>query len=250
MKAVRVKIEQETANYKIPVAFSLRESYPLPPYSTVIGMIHNLCNFEEYKKMKLSICGRHYSKFYDMFTRYEFSPENRFEEKRHQLIVNGYGITKGIGTTEVLVNVELIIHIVPEDDTLLSVIETALKFPKEYPSLGRREDLAIIREVKIVDIEKVMLEKSLRLKDELKNYSYYIPTNYVNAIKFRNKLEEYSIVGTYYDLNKNYILEKFGKNKFYRKWKKVKVLYSSNILSLLKGYEFLIDQDENPVFLV
>ncbi len=32
-------------NYRVPTSFQLKESYPLPPYSTVIGMVHSLCNF-------------------------------------------------------------------------------------------------------------------------------------------------------------------------------------------------------------
>ena len=49
-KAVRLKLYQSMANYKKPTSFQLKETYPLPPYSTVIGMVHNLCNYEEYQR--------------------------------------------------------------------------------------------------------------------------------------------------------------------------------------------------------
>jgi len=49
MKGVRVKIYQEVANYKKPTSSQLKETYPLPPYSTVIGMVHSLCGFTEYQ---------------------------------------------------------------------------------------------------------------------------------------------------------------------------------------------------------
>ena len=51
------------------------------------------------------------------------------------------GITKGLGYAEVIVDVNLIIHIVPEDESLFEVIENGLKRPSVYPALGRHEDI-------------------------------------------------------------------------------------------------------------
>ena len=42
MKGVRIEAYQNLVNYRKPTSFQLKESYPLPPYSTVIGMIHAL----------------------------------------------------------------------------------------------------------------------------------------------------------------------------------------------------------------
>ena len=36
MKILKLKLFQETACYKKPFAFKVAETYPLPPYSTVI----------------------------------------------------------------------------------------------------------------------------------------------------------------------------------------------------------------------
>ena len=57
MRAVRLKLYQNLVNYKKPTSFQLRETYPLPPYSTVIGMVHRLCEFDQYKHMQVSIQG-------------------------------------------------------------------------------------------------------------------------------------------------------------------------------------------------
>ncbi|SHF12759.1 CRISPR-associated protein Cas5t [Marinitoga hydrogenitolerans DSM 16785] len=248
MKAIKLKIEQETANYKIPTSFGLRETYPLPPYSTVIGMVHKLCDFKEYHDMEISISGKYFSKVNDLYTRYEFKPGMKFEKGRHQLKIDdyNYGITKGIATAELLVNIELLIHIAPKDESTINVIYDAFKYPREYPSLGRREDLAIIKKVEIIEFEKKILKRSIR-----KDYSYYIPLNYLNGLKFRNKLSGVKITGTKYILNKNYKLEKVGKGKntkIFRNWNKVEVLYNSNI-SALKNHEFFIDEKEDILFL-
>ena len=47
-KAIRIKCKQELVNFKKPTSLLIKETYPLPPYSTVIGMIHKACDFHEY----------------------------------------------------------------------------------------------------------------------------------------------------------------------------------------------------------
>ena len=109
MKAIRIKIEQELVNYKVPTSFQLKETYPLPPYSTVIGMVHFACGYTEYKEMDVSIQGKYHSKVNDLFTRYEFKPAMKYEAGRHQLETDGFGIGRGVATTELLTEVELLL---------------------------------------------------------------------------------------------------------------------------------------------
>ncbi|MDP0505803.1 MAG: type I-B CRISPR-associated protein Cas5b [Fusobacterium sp. JB019] len=249
MKAIRLKLEQELVNYKVPTSFQLKETYPLPPYSTIIGMIHNLCGFEKYMDMDISIQGYYNSKVNDLFTRYEFKPGMKFEKGRHQLETSGYGICRGIATTELLSEVELIIHIVPKDKNLISIIEKKLRNPLEYAALGRREDLAIIKEVKVVEVNKVELEENYEIK---KNYCAYIPIKWIKSNKvYVNNNYNIKNTGTRYLLNKNYKKIELGKNKNkkeFRKWDKVEVLYSSNVFSSEEN-EILLDEDNNIVLL-
>ena len=150
MKAIKLRLYQNMANYKVATSFQLKETYPLPPYSTVIGMVHSLCDFKEYHPMKISISGNYFSKVNDLYTRYEFKNGNSFEKGRHQIDVNGLGVNRGVATAELLVDVNLIIHIIPENQSeeFLNLIFEAFKYPREYPSLGRREDIVVIDEVK------------------------------------------------------------------------------------------------------
>ena len=154
MKGIRLKLSQDTVNYKKPSSFQLKETYPLPPYSTVIGMIHNLCGFNQYHPMQISVQGKHFSKVNDLFTRYEFKSGMPYDSARHQLKVNEFGVSKGVATVELLVDVELMLHIVPEDQELVPNIYDCLVKPPEYPSLGRREDLVVIKEVKLTEIRE------------------------------------------------------------------------------------------------
>ena len=251
MKAIKLKLYQNMVNYKVPTSFQLKESYPLPPYSTVIGMVHSLCDFKEYKPMKISISGNYFSKVNDLYTRYEFKNGNPFEMGRHQLNVNGYGINRGVATAELLVDVNLTIHIIPEDQSeeFLNTIFEAFKYPREYPSLGRREDIVLIGDVKIVDVEKKEMEKDLENGED--DFAY-IPLSFVydEKVEFGNPASGVRICGTRYELTKNYEPKNIGtkaKPKFIREWKKEEVLYSSNITALEEEI-VPVDEDNEIVF--
>ena len=251
MKAVKLKLYQNMVNYKVPTSFQLKESYPLPPYSTVIGMVHSLCDFKEYKPMKISISGNYFSKVNDLYTRYEFKNGNPFEMGRHQLNVNGYGINRGVATAELLVDVNLTIHIIPEDQSeeFLNTIFEAFKYPREYPSLGRREDIVLIKDVKIVDVEKKKLEKDLSNGED--DFAY-IPVNFIQEklVNYGDKKNGMNIYGTRYELTKNYTSDNIGtedKPQMIRFWKKEEVIYSSNIKGF-KRREVPVDTDNEIVF--
>ncbi|AKL95672.1 CRISPR-associated protein Cas5 [Clostridium aceticum] len=249
MKAIRLKLYQEMTNYKKPTSFQLKETYPLPPYSTIIGMVHALCDYNEYKEMDVSVQGKYFSKVNDLFTRYEFKSGMTFDGARHQIKVEEFGISRGVATTELLVDVELLIHIMPHDQRLITELENALLYPREYPSLGRREDLVVIQEVKVVDILEKELEEDIELEE---NYTAYIPLKLIDsgAVILSGPDAGIRSRGTKYKLNKNYELVNYGTKKaprVFRKWNKIDVLYTSNIIA--SEYEtILIDEDENIVF--
>lgn len=247
MKGIRIKIYQETANYKKPTSSQLKETYPLPPYSTVIGMIHNLCGFTEYKDMDISIQGKYHSKYNDLYTRYEFQPGMKYDSVRHQIKAGDFGISRGIATAEILSDIELLIHILPRDECLFNVIKTSFEYPREYPSLGRREDIITIQEVKIVDISLKKIEKDIDFDEK---YSAYIPKS---SIKEEDIVLDYEYGGgTSFKLPKTYeiVIYGSGKNKkIFRKWSNVDVVYGSRI-SAIRHSNVLIDEDQNLVFIV
>lgn len=49
---------QNKANYKKEETSTNKMTYPLPPYSTVIGAVHSACSFTEYHPMQVSVQGR------------------------------------------------------------------------------------------------------------------------------------------------------------------------------------------------
>lgn len=307
MKAIRIKLKQDMVNYKKPTSFQLKETYPLPPPSTVIGMAHYLCDFNEYKEMNISIQGKYYSKVNDLYNRYELSDKMAEDKKkrckkcmtinetkakicknckgtefqdvwvprgnlinkivapgikkyeslykknmvldektREELKKDYISVIEGPATAELLTNVELLLHIIPKDQTLVEKIEKAFLYPREYPSLGRREDLVLIEEVKVVDIYEKEIEYEIDIKND---YSAYIP---INLLEDGNVdiAKEITSAGTRYRLTKNYIpIEKGTDGKVFRQWNKVDVVYASKVQALDDAI-IQLDEDDNIVFLV
>lgn len=209
-KAIKLVCYQNMANYKKPASIQVQESFKLPPYSTVIGMIHKACGFAEYKPMQISIQGNTKSSVSDMYTRYFFGIA--YDPTRHQLCVKNEdgsmdGITRGLGYTEVIIDVELIIHIKVEDETLHDIILEKLKKPDIYPSLGRHEDILRIDKVDIVELDDTD-ETSMK-------YDAYIP------ISILNKGDR--VTGTVYNLNKVFGINEKTNIRYWKE--KVKVKY-------------------------
>lgn len=60
-KLLRITLHQDKAHYRKEESYTNKMTYPLPPYSTVIGAIHKACGYTEYKPMDISISGNYQS---------------------------------------------------------------------------------------------------------------------------------------------------------------------------------------------
>jgi CRISPR-associated protein Cas5t len=203
MKAIRIKMHQSVANYRKPTSFQLKETYPLPPYSTVQGMVHVLCGFNTHHEMDISIQGNHESKFFDLATRYEFA-NDKYDKDRHQLKVpaknKDIGITRGVAQCECLLNVNLILHIKVRNDDELNEIYSKLLAPSVYPSLGRHEDIARIDEIKIVNLNEDLSENHHLVHDA------YVPVTQVKD-RFVTQATQYDIRRKYEVINNRRVWE-------------------------------------------
>jgi CRISPR-associated protein Cas5t len=174
MKALRMKLFQETACYKKPFASKVAETYPLPPYSTVKGMLHALIRADAFIPMRLSIQGQYEAKLLD-YQRYYFFKKK--EMSSFPLILDGvrgvdFSYDKGEMTTmpmytHLLYRVKLLIHVEAEDEVLENIIR-AIETGSGHYSLGRWEDLVRMDEYKLVHVHELDEEKELR-------YNAYIP---------------------------------------------------------------------------
>src|SRR5690625_27202 len=167
MKALRLVMYQETACYTKPLANKVTETYPLPPYSTVKGMIHAVLNAKRLVPFSLSIQGDYETMIVDYRKTY-------FVKKSS---VNMPIVFDGLQTatpvfedmtsmplyTHLLYNVNLVIHIKAEEDILQQILQ-AFNLNNSHISLGRQEDLVRLDSVEIVNLEEVDLFEGVHLK--------------------------------------------------------------------------------------
>lgn len=72
MKSLRIILRQNSANYRREETITNKQTYPLPPFSTVIGALHNACGFQSYQPIDISIQGKFESMHKEMYVDYSF----------------------------------------------------------------------------------------------------------------------------------------------------------------------------------
>ncbi|SFI12185.1 MULTISPECIES: type I-B CRISPR-associated protein Cas5b [unclassified Bacillus (in: firmicutes)] len=152
--ALRVKLYQQTACYKKPMAQKAKETYPLPPYSTVKGFLHYVLGANELIPMEISIQGTHEGKLFDLQTHYFYKSNEITTMPTH---------------VHMLKEISLIFHVRAEQG-VLEQLQIALENINEAPSLGRYEDLAVIEDVKLVTLNERHTKEIITLKND-----FYIP---------------------------------------------------------------------------
>lgn len=239
MRVIRIKAWQQMPNYRKPDSFLIKESYPLPPYSTVIGMVHAACDFRKYVPMKISIQGKVHAHVSDPYTCYEFNQATKPEKGRHNLIIdsNGekHGLIKAMRHTEVLTDVELLLHISPEDDADVDTIAEGLINPVNYLSLGRHEDLLQIEEVTVSSLHEYNEDSYVT------SYDAYLP------VKLSEELSDDYMEGTRYLLNKTYVINKKTKRRIWNV--RVDAIYAAQKTELFIQDHKIFDDENNIVLL-
>ncbi len=158
---LRLRIYQPQAHYRVPFTYQRRHTYPIPPYSTVIGFLCNVLGYDgmpsehnKLKKLKISIAGRFESKTTEYIWFRNLAKSNHV--KRFGAIENRSigGHVEHIGGQspifiDVLNDVHLVIHLAHEDYLFLEHIRSSLENPVhrlEVLHLGRAEDWIVIEE--------------------------------------------------------------------------------------------------------
>ena len=201
-KTLYIELFQPFAQYRNPFTFYYAQTYPLPPRSTIIGMLQNALNdwyghergVDKWWNLKVSVHGG----FESVFWNYQQLIKGDIE-----LMKNGnkmemwnqkrplYGPSLKSQRTPVhqqeLFNGRLFIFIRGNNE-LITEIKEALQKPKKTLSLGRSEDVIFIKKVKMVDAkEPKPVKKSLWM-----TYPTYILKNLGNE-GFPIKNERYPV---------------------------------------------------------
>ena len=230
MKAIRLGIFQQLTSYKKPNTQG--ESFHLPPFSTIIGMIHAACGFKKYHPLKISVQGEYTSVINDLQTTYSFGGgyhKDRDDGETGFKVLNDDNkpitVTKGVNNIQLLSNVNLVIHILPENEEDLEIIRNGLMNPKNFLSLGRHKDIIRIDDLEIVELKELNDDESITTK-----HNMYIP------LEMLDEDENYSLVGSIEKVKKKYVINENG----IRDWieiVKCKYVSPDELIVLTNGYK-------------
>lgn len=187
MKALLIKIYQPTAHYRMPFTYQRRHTYPIPPYSTVIGFLCNMLGIdyqgnELYEKLircKLSISGRFEQKLteYIWFRNLSKKSHEKYfgstETREKNGEINHIGGQSPM-RIDVLENMHLNIHIAG-DEGFLRELEIYFQNPVnrlEIVHLGRAEDWLVFESIKLIDLKRSGSDKNY-------NHFFWIPKHIV-----------------------------------------------------------------------
>ena len=236
-------------------------TYPIPPYSTVKGLICNLLGinnddeFKEFKKgLSLAIYGRYESlvKEYIWFRNLSYESHiEKFGSVRNRSI---NGIIQHPGgqipvKIDVLHNVELIVYILHTDSGWFERIKDAFNGNTKRLSsihLGRTEDWIVIKEVREI---KPVIGK-IRF---IKNYFTWIPAPEYVYYELSEDGEK-SFKEGYEKFFKNLNANIFKIGVYYEKIEGERIFNEYVIAKLYEGqsfrpFEFYLDKDEDfPLF--
>jgi len=206
-KIIKLKIFQEKAVFRTPYSMEVVETYPLPPYSTIIGFIHNMMSeTNTIKDINLSVQGK-----YDNLLR-EFVSYHKFEKESYK------GKTYPIIITS-LIDLELIIHIKMPSEELHQKLFNSLHNPPYFPYLGRPEDLITQMEV-LEECEKDFDPSETERGTLTIPYDSFIPFELAKSLE---------IVGIPYLIPGYYTLKSFKKKRkdeIFRDFEMIKVIYA------------------------
>ncbi|MEM5782413.1 MAG: type I-B CRISPR-associated protein Cas5b [Candidatus Aenigmatarchaeota archaeon] len=197
-KTLFIKIFQPFAQYRNPFTFYYAQTYPLPPKSTVIGMLQNAVGdwygneygIENWWNLKVSVHGG----FESVFWNYQnlIKGEIELKKENEKLVLYNQGLPLyGEGITsqrspvyqQELFNGHLYIFIKGEDE-LIEKIKKSLEKPTKVLYLGRSEDIVFIRNVKeITPKDKIPKEG----EDIIRDITLIYPTYLSNDLPIANK---------------------------------------------------------------
>lgn len=208
-KAIRLSIYQAMAHYRIASSISIKETYPLPPYSTVIGMVHAACGFKEYHDMKVSIAGNIGSQITSIEKQYVFSKTVNSPSSR--------GVVSTPRNVATISELHLEILIKPTNEEDFDVILNGLKQPKNFLSLGRANDLIRIDEIEVVEVENINNAEDIIFCDK----DMYMP-----AVMSKKS------TGTKYTLGKKFASTQKGKARIWEEIVPAYIIHKDEALPL------------------
>ncbi len=158
MKCLRFELFTPTGIFKTPFSIKGIETYPLPPYSTIIGLLYTALGRKwQGETFDISIQGSHEAIFRDYV---RFRKYNLKDKALETLPLE----------VPVLYNLRLVVHLRGEE-ALLEEFKNALKGPQRYLYISGGEYPVRVSGVELVEIEEGRVEY-FKI-----NHSAFVPAN-------------------------------------------------------------------------
>ncbi len=168
LNALILKIYQPQAHYRIPFSFQRRHTYPIPPYSTIVGFLCNILQVSDDEKfsdyfngMKIAILGTFKSKSTE-YTWFRNLQKDSHKSRFGNLDRKFQGTFEHPGGQmptyiDILNDVQLWIYIAHRKESLLDELKEKLQNPPKNRvsplHIGRAEDWIVIQKLKEVELE-------------------------------------------------------------------------------------------------
>ncbi len=181
-KTLFIEIFQPFAQYRNPFTFYYAQTYPLPPKSTIIGMLQNVTNNyydEMFWELKVSVHGGFESVFwnYQQLIKGEITvgkigllnkhDRNPLGKIWHPLYCSNIKAQRTPVYQQELFNGHLFIFVRGNED-LIETIKSGLEKPKKVLYLGRSEDVIFLKnKPKILEDEGLVPQKPSTVKKSL-----------------------------------------------------------------------------------
>lgn len=190
-KMLYIEIFQPFAQYRNPFTFYYAQTYPLPPKSTIIGMLQYATDRyydSEFWNLSVSIHGGFESVFwnYQQLIKGDIEISNlRIMNQNKPLYNEGIKSRRSPVHQQELFNGHVYLFIKGKED-IINEIHSSIEKPKKVISLGRSEDVAFIRKVsENFEVKEGTARKSIWLR---------YPTYIKREVPIRNqKYPVYSI---------------------------------------------------------
>ncbi|GAB6065978.1 type I-B CRISPR-associated protein Cas5b [Aquifex pyrophilus] len=155
MRVLKFELFSPCATFKTPFSIKGVETYPLPPYSTIIGLLYTALGRKwKGERFRLSVQGNHESVFRDYVSLKKYNYKDKELEKVPLEIPRLYNLTVKV-------------HVQGEEE-LLKEFKKALEQPRVYLFLSGGEYPVLVKDIKLLEAEKRYIEEELL-------YSAFIP---------------------------------------------------------------------------
>ena len=218
MKVLRIKLRQNQASYTREETRDNRMTYPLPPYSTLVGALHSACGYTEYHPMDLSIQGKYDSMQREIYVNHGLL-NNKHDDRNiliylsnPELLTAGF-ITVGEGLKG-------------QGNSFLRRKTVRIENEKLYQKYVHLEDLKKEFEVEKKEVVKPMIDRLKGEERELKAKQNDLDKKSEEYIKLKSEIEE--LKAEYKRVDRDY------KETFIREYEKP----SSHFRTLVKAPQF------------